>query len=121
MDPYQDFKFGGTYEARWDEVRRAMGHTRTYADKMPLATMTPQNSASSTQYCLANPGSAYLIYAPVSKQSFTVQLQAGTYNYEWFNPTLGKIVSTGTITARGWRTSFRAPFSGDAILYLVVT
>jgi hypothetical protein len=121
MDPYQDVRFGGTYDPRWDGIRRAMGHTRIYASKMPLAAMTPQNSLASTQYCLVNPGSAYLIYQPLSKKSFTVKLQAGTYDYEWFNPTSGKIASTGTITARGRRTSFRAPFSGDALLYLVAT
>jgi hypothetical protein len=119
MDPYQDVRFGGTYDPSWDGIRQAMGHTRTYANKMPLAAMTPQKSIASTQYCLANPGSAYLIYQPFSKKSFTVKLQAGTYDYEWFNPHAGTIVSTGTITARGRRTSFRAPFNGDAILYLV--
>jgi len=119
MDPYQDIRFGGSYDPRWDGIRRAMGHTRAYADKMPLAAMTPQNSLASTQYCLANPGSAYLIYQPLSEKALTVQLQAGTYNYEWFNPRAGKIASTGMITATGKRTSFRAPFAGDAILYLV--
>lgn len=121
MDPYQDVRFGGIYDPSWDGIRRAMADTRTYADKMHLAAMTPQNSLSSTQYCLANSGSAYLIYQPLSKKSFTVKLEAGTYDYEWFNPTSGKIASTGTITARGRRKSFTAPFSGDAILYLVAT
>jgi hypothetical protein len=121
MDPYQDVRFRGTYDPSWDEVRRAMGHTRIYAEKMPLADMTPQNSLSATQYCLASAGSVYLIYQPLSKQSFTVKLQAGTYDYEWFNPTSGTIAYTGTITARGRRTFFSAPFGGDAILYLVAT
>jgi hypothetical protein len=121
MDPYQDIRFGGSYDPRWDQVRRAMGHSRAYADKMPLAAMTPQNCLASTQYCLANPSSAYLIYQPLSEKSLTVQLQAGTYKYEWFNPRAGKIASTGMITAKGKRTSFRAPFAGDAILYVVAT
>jgi uncharacterized protein DUF6298 len=119
MDPYQDVRFGGSYDLKWDEVRWAMGDTRTYADKIPLADMTPQNSLSSTQYCLAHPGSAYLIYQPSSKKSFKVALQAGPYAYEWFDPRSRKIASVGTITASRWRKAFRAPFSGDAILYLV--
>lgn len=121
MDPYKDVRFGGTYDPRWDEVRRAMGHTLTYADQMPLAAMTPQNSVASTQYCLARPGAAYLIYQPLSNTALTVQLQAKTYHYEWFNPSTGEIASTGTITVNSGGTSFRAPFSGDAILYLVAT
>jgi hypothetical protein len=119
MDPYQDVRFGGSYDPMWDEVRRAMGHTRIYAEKMSLVTMTPQNSLASTQYCLANPGSVYLIYQPSAAQSFTVHLQAGTYDYEWFNPVAGQVMTTGTITVKG-RTSFKAPFGNDAILYLVV-
>ena len=100
MDPYKDVRFGGTYDPQWDAVRRAMGHTLTYADKMPLAAMTPQNSVASTHYCLARPGAAYLIYQPFSNTAFTVQLQAKTYHYEWFNPSTGQMVSSGTITVQ---------------------
>jgi len=98
-------------------VRKAMGHTLTYANKMNLTSMTPQNSLSSTSYCLANPGSEYLVYQPGSG-SFTVNLQAGTYSYEWFNPGAGSVAGTGTITASGGSRSFSPPFSGDAVLYL---
>ena len=79
--------------------------------------MTPNNSLSSTSYCLANPGSEYLAYQPGSG-SFSVNLQAGTYNYEWFNPSSGSIAFTGTITASGGNLSFTPPFIGDAVLYL---
>lgn len=100
-----------------ESIRKAMGYTLTYADKMNLVAMTPNNSLSSTSYCLANPGSEYLAYQPGSG-SFSVNLQAGTYNYEWFNPSSGSIAFTGTITASGGNLSFTPPFIGDAVLYL---
>jgi hypothetical protein len=121
MDPYRDVRFGGRYDPKWDDVRQAMGYTRMYADHMPLAAMTPQNGLSSTHYCLAHPGGAYLVYQPVAKQSFTVELRAGIYAYEWFDPSSGRIARTGRITASSGRTSFKAPFRGDAVLYFVST
>ena len=121
MDPYKDVRFGGTYDPQWDGVRRALGHTLAYADKLPLATMTPQPSVASTQYCLAHAGVAYLIYQPVADTAFTVQLHAHTYRVEWGHPVTGQIVSARTLTVPRGGTSFRAPFSGDAILSLVAT
>ena len=99
------------------DIRKYMGYTLTYANKMDLASMTPQNSLSSTAYCLANPGSEYLVYQPGSG-SFTVNLQAGTYSYEWFNPASGTVAGTESITASAGSRSFTPPFSGDAVLYL---
>ena len=46
------------------EVHDAMGHTKFFADEMPLADMTPQPELSTTSYALASVGSAYLVYQP---------------------------------------------------------
>jgi hypothetical protein len=48
----------------------------------------------------------------------SVNLISGTYTYQWFNPSSGSVVSTGTLTAAGGNRSFTDPFAGDAILYL---
>ena len=101
----------------FDPVRAAMGHTKSYADRMGLNLAVPHNELSSTAYCLANPGLEYLVYQP-SSGPFTVNLQAGTYNYEWFNPSLGLAAATGTITVNAGNSSFAPPFSGDAVIYL---
>lgn len=101
-----------------EEARRAMGHTLTYASKMNLTDMSPINDLASTTYCLANPGSEYLIYQPESKKSFTVNLVSGTYGYEWFNPNSGSVFSTGSFTSDGGNQSFMPPFDSDAILYI---
>jgi len=127
-------------------ARKAMGHTLTYANTMNLAAMTPSSSPSdcSTTYCLKNPGREYLVYQPaggsftanlpawlrkfiskITKRqvggAFTVDLPAGDYNYEWFNPATGLRDGTGTATAAGGNESFTPPptISGDAVLYLI--
>jgi hypothetical protein len=122
MDVVPPLRPPGTHwEAPYaDEVRRNMGYTLTYAKRINLATMTPQNNLSSTQYMLADLGSEYVIYQPLPNTSFSVNLWAGTYKHEWFNPRTGTIATTGTVTARGGDQSFAAPFSGDAVLYLSV-
>jgi hypothetical protein len=99
-----------------ERARRAMGHTRRFAERMNLAGMTPRRELSSTGYCLANPGKEYLVYQP-DKGGFTVQLARGTYAAEWFDPEAGKSVSTST-TVGGRHTIFKPPFYGPAVLYL---
>lgn len=79
--------------------------------------MAPRGDLTSTGYALANPGSEYIVYQLLS-ESFTVNLVAGTYSYEWFNPSSGTAFSTGSITVAEGDTSFVAPFAGDAVLYL---
>jgi len=100
-------------------MNRYMGYALTYANKMNLAAMTPSSNSAdcSTTYCLRNPGQEYLAYQSESG-SFTVNLQAGTYNYEWFNPSTGAVAGTGSFTASSGSRSFTPPFSGDAVLYL---
>jgi hypothetical protein len=103
--------------SQWDPIRAAMGDARSYADRMNLALMSPQDCQSSTGYCLSAAGSEYLIYQPQTG-SFHVNLQAGTYNFEWFNPGTGAVTNSGSITVSSDSISFSAPFSGHAVLYL---
>ncbi len=107
---------GFSPDPKWEPARVAMGQTKQYADKLNLAAMTPQNDLASTGYCLANPGSEYLVYQP-GGGSFTVTLGAGTYAVEWFNPTAGQASTAGTVNG-GSAQTFTPPFSGDAVLYL---
>ena len=112
----------------WNVIRDALGQTRMYANKTDLAAMAPRGTLSSTGYCLANPGSEYLIYKPgtsgwksyfgLFNRSFTVDMMIGNYDYEWYNPRLGVVAKTGSISVQGRNESFRTPFNGDAVLYL---
>jgi hypothetical protein len=99
-------------------ARPAMGHTRTYANKMNLAVMTPQGSLASTGYALASTNNEYLVYQPGSGAfSLNLSSASGTFQVEWFNPATGATSSAGTVSGGGTR-SFSPPFSGDAVLYL---
>ena len=101
----------------WELVRRSIGGTVTYANKVNLAALEPSTSISSTGYALANPGAEYLIYNPNSG-AFTVSLAAGSYAYEWFNPNTAQVVETGVVNANTESMSFSPPFSDESVLYL---
>ncbi|MGH9838184.1 MAG: DUF6298 domain-containing protein [Blastocatellia bacterium] len=101
---------------QWDPIRRAMGHTRNYAIRMNLAAMAPRNELASTTYCLANPGSEYLVFQPAA-DAFTVTLASGTYAVEWFNTASGLASAGEAITVGSGSRSFTPPFAG-AVLYL---
>jgi hypothetical protein len=117
MDPYDGRGWWEPVPVYGEDTRKSLGYTRTYADKVNLAAMTPQNKLASTAYCLANPGSEYLVYQPDSG-AFTLNLVSGTYSYEWFNPSTGSVITTGAFVADGGQKSFSPPFSGDVLLYL---
>jgi hypothetical protein len=105
--------------AGWVAGRAAMGHTRSYANKMNLAAMTPQEALASTKYCLANPGKEYLVYVPEGGE-VTVDLSAakGTLAVEWFNPSTAVATNDGPLEGGAKRT-LKSPFEGDAVLYIV--
>ena len=102
-------------------VREAMGYVRTYAEKINLAKMIPQNGLASTGFCLAYKTSSegeYLVYLP-DGGSVTVDLSSsqGEFFVEWFNAGSGNIVDGGKVDG-GSNRSFKAPFGGHAALYI---
>lgn len=100
-----------------EAIRRRLGQTLKYAQKVNLTSMRPNSALSSTAYCLASPGAEYLVYQPGSG-AFSVNLLAKSYSIEWFNPATGAASSGGSITASAGSRSFTPPFSGEAVLYL---
>lgn len=126
-------------------VRRNMGATLVYAQRMNLAAMFPRPDLCSTEYCLANPaatGAEYLVYLPAGNTATTLLSELGVQkklpvlyspndnvvtvnlsttpgelNVEWFNPETGE-TSAGGVVSGGVTRAFKAPFSGDAVLYL---
>jgi hypothetical protein len=131
MDPYvvvwpgRNSPAGSTADPRvgvrpddyWDAIREAIGSTLTYANRMNLVAMTPRPSLSSTHYCLAIRGAEYLVYQPFN-EPFTLNLSAGAYHYEWFNPSTNRVCSSGTLLVSSGARSMSAPFRGDAVIYL---
>jgi hypothetical protein len=106
------------FDPRWESIRRNLGYTLSYAMRMNLASVIPHNDLASTKYCLANPGSEYLIYLPDGGK-VTVDLSSASGNMaaEWFNPHSGEAIPSGSITG-GKKLDFTAPFDGDAVLYI---
>ncbi len=124
MDPLDLSKPDGVMEYARNNAyavvlaRPAMGHTRAYAGKTDLAAMTPHNDLASTQYCLANPGTEYLIYLPDGGEVLVGLAAAkAPMVVEWFNPRTGD-KRAGDQVDGGAKRIFRAPFDGDAVLYL---
>jgi hypothetical protein len=113
-----------------------MGYTSAFAERMNLAAAHPANDLASSGYCLADPGREYLVYLPTRLYpqdsapkrlikewligglvNVDLAVASGTVDVEWFTPTTGETMATGTITGGGPR-KFHAPFPGDAVLYL---
>jgi len=118
MDPYDGSVLGTPGDKQWEPIYRALGYTRRFAERMNLVKMTPQNKLASTAYCLANPGEEYLIYQPKAGEAFSVELKASKYRYEWFDPAKGEAAGEGRADSDGKAQEFKAPFAGDAVLYL---
>ncbi|MGD8237856.1 MAG: DUF6298 domain-containing protein [Armatimonadota bacterium] len=118
MDPYLDARTGHKLDPQWDPIRRAMGHTRMLADRMDLTAMAPHGRLASSAYCLANPGSEYVVYLP-DGGSVTVDLSAGTGRLavEWIDPGMGSVHPGDPVTGGAPR-ELTAPFEGDAVLYI---
>jgi hypothetical protein len=121
MDPYDGTVIGNRFDPKWDPVRRSLGHTRRFAERMNLAAMTPRNELASSRFCLARDSAdegEYLVYAPEGG-NVTVDLSAtpGKLEAEWFNPTQGTSTDAGLIDGGASRI-FEAPFAGDAVLWL---
>jgi hypothetical protein len=69
MDPYwEEHLQDNPSKVDWEIVRKNLGYTLSHSPKMDLALMTPKNELSSTTYCLADTGNAYLIFLPAAHQ-----------------------------------------------------
>jgi hypothetical protein len=128
MDPYEKlygldaFPPWGAIHRRdhplWAYVRRNLAYTLDYANRMDLAAMSPRKDLASTGYCLANPGTEYLVYLPDGgKASVDLSAASGKLDPEWFSPTTGETVSDAAFDG-GATLHLAAPFGGDSVLYI---
>ena len=120
MDPYDGVVLGEPFDPKWEPIRKGLGYTLRFAERMDLAAMTPQNRLASSRYCLANRAKRgqYLVYLPEGGD-VTVDLSAtpGKLRVEWFNPTAGTSRPAAT-TEGGATRKFSSPFQGDAVLFV---
>ena len=120
MDPYDCKVLKGSYDPEWVEpVRKSMGYTLAYAQRMNLIKMTPENDLASSGYCLAEKGKEYLVYLPEGNE-VTLDLTDASrdLSVEWFNPNTEETIKPGNI--EGGKTQIlKSPYGDDdAVLYL---
>jgi hypothetical protein len=120
MDPYDGSVLQRTFNPEWVEpVRKSMGYTLTYARRMDLIKMAPENDLASSGYCMAQKGKEYLVYLPDGNE-VSVDLKDASHDLsaEWFNPNTGETIEKGKI--KGGQTQLmKSPFGADdAVLYL---
>jgi hypothetical protein len=118
MDPYDGSVLGKRFDPQWEPIRRSLGFARRLAERVNLAAMTPHDELASTRYCLADPGSEYLVYIP-RKVAATIDLSKAKTKLaaEWLECDTGELRSAGSVDG-GKRHEFKSPLPADAVLYL---
>ncbi len=121
MDPYYHRLFEKQHSPDWEDIRKSLGYTRLFAEKMDLIDMVPDRVSSSSGYCLSKKGKEYLIYFPQANEEIMevdLSMEKGSFNMEWFNPATGKY-QTGISVKGGEKIRLKSPFnSKDAVVYI---
>jgi hypothetical protein len=116
MDPY-NVAGSDMPKSAMNLIRKNMGYTLLFANRMNLVAMLPQSTLASSGYCLAESGKEYLAYTQNGAITLNLSDTLGTFNVEWLDPIKGTR-KQGDAIQGGASRSFVPPFSGDAILYL---
>ena len=120
MDCYDGKVLSRNFDLAWAEpLRKSMGYTLMFAQRMDLIHMLPEPEVASSTYCLANKGTEYLVYLPEG-QEVVVDLEdaPGSFHAEWFNPSTGEFIQS-EIVKGSKKISMTSPFgTTDAVLYL---
>lgn len=120
MDSYDGSVLERGSDTEWaKEVRKNLTYTAEFAKRINLNKMTPHDIMSPSAYCLADPGSEYLVYLPEGKEvNVDISDVSGNLEVEWFNPNTGE-TGTSEQVKGGSEKTFISPFGeDDAVLYL---
>ncbi|MHC4628263.1 MAG: hypothetical protein ACYTDV_14890 [Planctomycetota bacterium] len=102
----------------WRRVRSNVGTAVEYASRLDLANVAPRDDLASSGFCLAEPGSQYVVYQPGDGPITVSGLRPGTsYHYELYDSGQGRVVEDGRIRASGTSKSFESTDKGS-VLYL---
>jgi hypothetical protein len=84
---------------------------------MDLANAIPHGELASSNYCLAKPGSQYLVYTSGSNVMLNLGAVPSNVNLtvEWFNSSTGQATVTGTVKGGANRTLQRPVSGGDVV------
>jgi len=118
MDPYDGEVLGKRFDPQFEPVRRNLGQVLRLSRRLDLGKMTPCNDLASTKFCLAAPGSSYVVYLPAGgKTTVDLRKTKGSFVVEWIDASSGKSTKGNPVEGGAVR-KFTAPFKGDAALYL---
>jgi acetyl esterase/lipase len=119
MDPYDGKVLDKPFDPKFEPVRRSLGQTLRYAERLDLAAMVPSTYLASSGYCLAATGRAYLIYLPEGgKVSVDLSEARGRLSVEWFHPGTGQ-TKAGEPVNGGGKPTLKSPFeSGDSVVLI---
>ena len=120
MDPHEtsprDLGWGWTFDPT---AMAAMGDALSYANRMNLAAMSNSPGVSSTGYVLSAPGVEYLVWQPDGANEITLQMAAGHYSFEWFDPASRRADSGAILVADGHNRFLPPPANtSGSVLYL---
>jgi Family of unknown function (DUF6298) len=118
MDPYDGVVLGKRFDPKFEPVRRGMGHALRFSQRMNLNRCRPLPELASTGYCLADPGTEYLVFQPEADKPVTLKLKQGQYAAEWFDPRKGQTVLKKAVQAAAGQTAIPCPVDAEAILYV---
>ncbi len=122
------------YDPTQGKTTRHYGHGKGRADVkrmnrflsgIPWWTMAPHTElvADADDVCLAAIGQRYVVYSEQG-DAIRLELAAGTYEGEWFNPVDGATpaaVPIGRFSWDGGKRNFNCPNAGDWVLHLHAT
>ena len=85
-----------------ESLHAAITQSLAYSQIVNLSTMAPSDIVCSTGYCLAKPGSEYLVYLPSGGRA-TVDLSASPQKFSvtWFDTTTGQTVAGNSVSGGG--------------------
>ena len=105
----------------YEPARYAMGDTRRFAERMSLVDTEPRPDIASTGYALADPGRQLLTLDPAGGSPFTVVLEAGQWQVEWYDVTRRVRMDADPVeVVDAGPAPFSAPFGGAAVLLLTM-
>ena len=108
---------GGWVNGRGDSTMTMLqGYARMarFFTSLPWWQTDPHDELVNRGYCLADPGSLYVVYLPEGG-SVTLKLGPGRYLAKWFNPRTGAYASQSAGPGPTW-TSPAAPANEDWVL-----
>lgn len=119
MDPYDGRVLSRGSDLAWaEDIRLAMGDVLKWSRRVNLVKMVPRPELSSTKYCLADPGSEYLVFFPANQSTASLQLVPGQYSVVWFDTQKRRETPGQSVTASSNRIEITAPGAGEWVLHL---